>query len=164
MGHVGLKETSPKCLIVEDDSFDKKMMYRTTRLAVSGITIKVVSTLQEARTAVRTELISLILLDNSLPDGKGADFAMELALSSKWSDIPIIIVSDWPSPFMWDKASAAGVRRIVTKSDLKPHLITEILAPKNGARPTSPHAIPGGLPRSKSTSLTDHEKSERARV
>lgn len=138
MGHVRLEERPPKCLIVEDDSFDKKMIYRITRLAVSGITIKVVSTLQEARSAVRAEPISLILLDNALPDGKGADFAMELAHSANWSEIPIIIVSDWPSPFMWDKASAAGVRRIVTKSDLKPHLITEILAPQMGKDP-HPH-------------------------
>ena len=59
----------------------------------------------------------MILLDNNLPDGLGANFAVELSHDPAFSKIPVIMVSDWPSPFMWAKATAAGVLHVVNKSD-----------------------------------------------
>lgn len=120
----------PKCLIVEDDEFDRMMMLRTAKAAMNDAVITAVDSLQAARLVISREPISLLLMDNSLPDGKGIDFVVELAKVPSLAEMPIIIVSDWPSPFMWDKASAAGVRRIVTKSGLNPQVIREVL---NGA-------------------------------
>lgn len=116
-----------KCLIVDDSSFDQEMMLRAAKMAVNNMEVQTVSTLQAAREALMEDPVSLIILDNSLPDGKGADFAVELSRHRKLANIPIIIASDWPSPFMWDKASAAGVRCVVTKSDFNPELIRKVL-------------------------------------
>lgn len=127
MAYTKPKDPRPKCLIVEDDEFDRLMMFRTAKTAMNNVVITAVTSLVAARQVLMAGPASLILLDNSLPDGKGSDFALELAQSPSLAETPIIIVSDWPSPFMWDKASAAGVRRVVTKSDLNPDLICEIL-------------------------------------
>ncbi len=115
------------CLIIEDSEFDQEMMRRAAKIAMENMEVQAVSTLQGARKALMEGPVSLILLDNSLPDGKGADFAVELAQYPKLARIPIIIASDWPSPFMWDKANVAGVKFVVSKSDFKPDLIRKVL-------------------------------------
>jgi len=115
------------CLIIEDSEFDQEMMRRAVKAARDKIQVQAVTTLEGARKALMEGPVSLILLDNSLPDGKGADFAVELAQYPKLARIPIIIASDWPSPFMWDKANEAGVKFVVSKSDFKPELIRKVL-------------------------------------
>jgi len=115
------------CLIIEDSEFDQEMMRRAVKAARDKIQVQAVTTLQGARKVLMEGPVSLILLDNSLPDGKGADFAVELAQYPKLARIPIIIASDWPSPFMWDKANEAGVKFVVSKSDFKPELIRKVL-------------------------------------
>ena len=115
------------CLIVDDSVFDQEMMRRVVTKAISNVVLRAVSTLEGARKALMEGPVSLILLDNSLPDGKGADFAVELAQYPRMAKIPIIIASDWPSPFMWDKASSAGVKCVVTKSDFNPELVRKVL-------------------------------------
>lgn len=114
---------TPHCLIVEDSDFDQRMMERTVRKTDQKFDVQVVSTLDDARQALSDGPVSIILLDNNLPDGKGANFALELAQHSDWGHIPIIIVSDWPSPFMWQKAKLAGVACVANKSEFSADMI-----------------------------------------
>lgn len=106
-----------KCLIVEDSTYDQRMIARAVRAALSKVELTVVASIEEAREALATTPIALILLDNNLPDGKGANFALELAQDARLGAIPVIMVSDWPSPFMWQKAELAGVHRVFTKTE-----------------------------------------------
>lgn len=121
--------TDPKhrCLIVEDSMFDQRMMARTVDKTGREIDIHVATTLGEARAALKNDVFSIILLDNNLPDGKGANFALELAAHQDWANIPVIIVSDWPSPFMWQKAQLAGVTHVVNKTEFSSDLILATL-------------------------------------
>ena len=105
------------CLIIEDNFLDQEKMRRILTRSFNNIRIEVATTLQEARVLLRRIKTSLILLDNNLPDGKGANFAVELAADPRLTHVPVIIVSDWPSPFMFDKAQSAGVTYVVNKSD-----------------------------------------------
>lgn len=105
------------CLIIEDSTFDQQMMTRVIARTQQKMQIEVASTLQLAREALTRGHIGLILLDNNLPDGLGANFAQELASNTRLSSIPIIMVSDWPTPFMWEKAASAGVLYVVNKSE-----------------------------------------------
>lgn len=116
------------CLVVEDSSFDQRMIMRVANKGSSKLDYRVASTIAEARTELTRHDFSVILLDNNLPDGKGANFALELAEHDVWSKIPIIMISDWPSPFMVPKAKAAGVSFIVNKSDFMPNLVDHVLA------------------------------------
>lgn len=123
-----LEEDDPQqCLIVEDSRFDQKLLQRVVERLGLDFEIHVVSTITGAREMLVDGPISLILLDNNLPDGKGANFALELNEDAYLRDIPIIIVSDWPSPFMWQKAQLAGVAAVVNKSEFSPETIIEAL-------------------------------------
>ena len=105
------------CLIVEDSFVDQEMMRRILMRSFNNVHVEVASTLGEARVKLQKFKTALILLDNNLPDGKGANFAVEIAENGRFANVPVIIVSDWPSPFMFDKAQIAGVSQVVSKSD-----------------------------------------------
>ena len=115
------------CLIVEDSQFDQKMMVRIINRSHRDMKVEVASTISAARKALKRVPVSLILLDNNLPDGHGANFALELASDTSHSKIPVIMVSDWPSPFMWEKAASAGVMYVVNKSEFGSRYIHEAL-------------------------------------
>lgn len=105
------------CLIIEDSQFDQRMMTRVVGRSKGKMQVQVAATLQSAREALASGQVSLILLDNDMPDGLGAEFAIELASNPKLSSIPVIMFSDWPTPFMWEKAASAGVLYVVNKAE-----------------------------------------------
>jgi response regulator RpfG family c-di-GMP phosphodiesterase len=105
------------CLIIEDSDFDQQRMTRIIRKYQGKLRITAVPTLKAARKVLFEEHVVLILLDNNLPDGVGADFAVTLSRNAQYSDIPVIIVTDWPSPFMWEKAASAGVQYVLNKAE-----------------------------------------------
>ena len=115
--HAARQQPVETCLIIEDSEFDQQRMTRIIRKYRSKMKVAVAPTLDAAREMLFQETMTLILLDNNLPDGLGANFAVELSRSAHLGDIPIIIVTDWPSPFMWEKAAAAGVRYVLNKSE-----------------------------------------------
>lgn len=105
------------CLMIEDNSFDQEKIKRVLARSSLAVEMETVTTLAQARQILARGGVDMILLDNNLPDGLGADFALELARNEETSAIPIVMVSDWPSPFMWDKAHMAGVLHVVNKTD-----------------------------------------------
>lgn len=105
------------CLIVEDSEVDQIKMTRIVRRSPYRLSPMIASTLEAARRALIDDTPVLILLDNNLPDGLGANFVQTLAQDPKFKNIPRIIVTDWPSPFMWEKAASAGVSYVLSKSD-----------------------------------------------
>ncbi len=111
------KHRPETCLIVEDSAFDREKLTRVMKRTRERMRIELAPDLQTARRALEKEGMSLILLDNNLPDGLGADFAQELAKDPRHADIPVIMVSDWPSPFMWEKAASAGVAYVLSKTE-----------------------------------------------
>jgi len=108
---------SGTCLIIEDSEFDSQKLTRILNKTLDRMDVAVATTLQSAREALAGSQTALILLDNNLPDGLGANFVQELADDDRLSHIPVIMVSDWPSPFMWQKAASAGVFYVVNKSE-----------------------------------------------
>tara|TARA_R110000850_G_scaffold34322_5_gene92868 strand:+ start:72 stop:494 length:423 start_codon:yes stop_codon:yes gene_type:complete len=123
------------CLIIEDSEFDQLMMSRVIGRLRGRMRVKVASSLQAAREALAQGRVSLILLDNNLPDGIGANFAMELASDPNHSSTPVIMVSDWPTPFMWEKAAAAGVLYVVNKAEFGIQYVEHALKCRMRKRP-----------------------------
>ena len=123
-----LRDSAPrrKCLLIEDSAFDQQRVGRLVT-GVAAFDLTAVSTLAEARAALSRQDFDLLLLDNALPDGLGVDFALGLRKRPKYRTIPIMIVSDFPSPFMYDKALMARVSQVVTKSDLRPRHVRKLL-------------------------------------
>jgi PleD family two-component response regulator len=117
---------APQCLLVEDSDYDQK---RIARILARGtrIELTIVSTIQLARSALSRRRFDLILLDNALPDGLGVNFALELSEDPDLAGIPIVMISDFPSPFIYDKAMRAGVRLVLGKDDFRPSHVDDAL-------------------------------------
>jgi len=126
----GHQASGSTCLIVEDSAFDQQMMARVVGRAGPKMNVKVAATLQSASRALAAGKISLILLDNNLPDGIGAEFAIELAADPELTNIPVIMVSDWPTPFMWQKAASAGVLYVVNNAEFGVRYVDQALRTK----------------------------------
>ena len=115
------------CLIVEDSEFDRERLRRVLARAYGGMRGEFAPSIDAARKALSAGDKALILLDNNLPDGLGANFALELACDDRHAQTPVIMVSDWPSPGMWEKAASAGVLYVVNKSDFDARYIDAVL-------------------------------------
>jgi DNA-binding response OmpR family regulator len=81
---------SPTILIV-DDSITVRMDLAQT-FEEAGYSTKPCATLTEARSALLSGDISLVILDVLLPDGDGVDFLQWIRLS-EWHDLPVMILS-----------------------------------------------------------------------
>lgn len=120
---------NPTCLIVEDSTFDQEKMRRVISRSFPNMEIEVAATIERAHRKLLTHNVTVILLDNSLPDGIGAEFAMELRDYPAFEKTPIIMVSDWPTPFVYDKAEKAKVAHVVNKSDFGARFVHNVLKP-----------------------------------
>lgn len=110
-------KTNDAFLVVEDNLFDQERITRILTRDHRDVQIFYAVTLKAARRVLASENISMILLDNNLPDGLGSNFVLELTEDPAFSRIPVIMITDWPSPFMWDKAQSAGVAYVLNKSE-----------------------------------------------
>ena len=114
------------CLIVEDSDFDQlrvmRILAKTSRLAPV-----VAPTLRTARALLQRQDFALVLLDNDLPDGYGINFAGEIREDPRHKDTPIILVSDWPTPFVYDKAAGLRISMVLSKDEFQPKHIEEAL-------------------------------------
>lgn len=117
-----------RCLIVEDDAADRLMFERMLSRSKVPCRADFAETLAVARQTLMDESYSLIILDNSLRDGNGADFVAELAASKRLASVPVAIVSDWPTPFMFAKARARNVLAVMTKSEFSSERLEHLLA------------------------------------
>ncbi len=120
-----------RCLLIEDSEFDQRRIRRV--LDEVGIRrLDIVETLGAARAFVMRHPVDLILLDNGLPDGFGVDFALELKARPGLASIPVVIVSDWPTPFMFDKALIARVRHVLRKDEFNIARAADVLSQSRG--------------------------------
>ena len=107
----------PTCLVVEDSDLDRRIMRRV--LARQGHPLRVLfaRTLAEARQLLAQEDIAIVFLDNALPDGNAADHLASIIGGRTGRRVPVVMVSDWPTPFMFAKARAENVVDIWSKRD-----------------------------------------------
>jgi len=117
------------CLIVEDSSFDQEKMRRIINHSFPDMQVEVAATIERARDKMAEHEVTVMLLDNSLPDGTGANYAVELRQDPAFRNMPIIMVSDWPTPFMFNKAEQAGVAHVVNKADFGARFVHDALKP-----------------------------------
>lgn len=112
-----MPEDDTVCMIVDDAEFDRRMMRQVIRKTYPDMPMVVAKSLDEARRRLKGRKISIMFLDNSLPDGLGVDFVAELNGDPAHRKVPVVIVSDFPSPFMYAKAKARNVCEVWSKSE-----------------------------------------------
>ena len=79
-------------LYIEDDQ-DNVTLVRILLQTRSDITLTVATTARDGLAAAALDSPDLILLDNRLPDGTGADVLDELASSGSTAAIPVVVLS-----------------------------------------------------------------------
>lgn len=133
----------PYALLVEDSVFDQK---RVARIFNGSLAMQLVTaaSLAEARNLILSNNFDIIVLDNALPDGLGVDFAAELRKKPGLRDIPILMVSDYPTPFVYDKAAAARVSMVISKDEFEPRHVRRAMRftrlPTTAMQPTKASA------------------------
>jgi len=68
-----MAKTDKHCLIVDDQEFDRRMMRRVFAKQCPNVPMIVARDLKEARQRLKDGQISIVFLDNALPDGMGVD-------------------------------------------------------------------------------------------
>lgn len=105
------------CLIVDDVEFDRRMMRRVFSKTCPDMPLVIARNLTEARARLQEKDVRILFLDNALPDGMGVDLLAEMKADKDLRGIPVVIVSDFPSPFMYAKAQAANVCEVWSKRE-----------------------------------------------
>lgn len=82
------------CLLVEDDKFDRMMLRRCLAQDRPDLRIHECGSLQAARDYLAQDAPDLIVLDNRLPDGRGAEFAAELRADRRMREVMICVVTN----------------------------------------------------------------------
>ena len=114
------RDDDPICLVVDDSEFDRKMIARAIRRAELPFRIRVATSLDELRKCMGHRRVKALILDNSLPDGRGIDFAMRHVADPWFRPLLKIMVTDFPSPFIFEKSIQAGFGDVMLKSELSP--------------------------------------------
>lgn len=97
-----------KILIVEDDKLDQKAIIRV--LDEQGLyQCTLVSTLKEAREKLKESTFNIVLLDESLPDGKGSELFAEL------TGVPFVLATGSGSEDFAIRAYRAGASDYIIK-------------------------------------------------
>ena len=110
------------CLIVDDDMFDRSQMKQAVQRDRPEMQTFEFGTLSEARAYLKTGGADIILLDNRLPDGRGAELAVELRTDPRHADTPIIVVTGDDVSVLDFEVTA------LSKEDLSARNIGEIVA------------------------------------
>lgn len=116
------------CLIVDDLEFDRRMMRRVMSKSCPDVPLVVARNLDEARQRLREQDVTFIFLDNALPDGMGVDFVSEMSEDKALSHVPVVIVSDFPTPFMYAKAQAANVCEVWSKREFVGEAVQRVVS------------------------------------
>lgn len=121
------------CLIIEDTLVDRMIMESVLTKFGRRCDVTFATSIAEARVKLNEKTYSFIFLDNALPDGNGADFVLELAAHKVWKKTPVVMVTDFPSPFMYAKAKAQNVIAIWTKEQFAWPAVNALFAKYIGA-------------------------------
>ncbi|SNS68491.1 response regulator [Antarctobacter heliothermus] len=130
------------CLVIDDDTFDRHMIKRCVGRERPDLRLYECSTLTEARSFLEQGSADLILIDNRMPDGLGAEFARELRTYSRLADTVICVVTGddlrnldtdiaalskdrLSTRSIWDMVSAFLAERDILRSTEKAQLVAD---------------------------------------
>lgn len=116
----------PKCLLIEDSKFDQKRVLRVLSRA-APVQLDIADSIAHAHRFLAKQRYDMLIMDNALPDGWGIDYADFLRSVKRFASIPILMVSDHPTPFMFTKAKSARISRVLSKDEFLPQHINEAL-------------------------------------
>lgn len=113
----------PRVLCIDDDASILKSIERTLSTKFSPAVAK---SLKEAKEILARESFSIIIIDQTLPDGKGLDFLAELAASD--SESIRVLISGFVDMVELSKAINSGVlHKLIIKPWDNDYLVVQIM-------------------------------------
>ncbi|NSW58124.1 MAG: response regulator [Armatimonadetes bacterium] len=109
-------------MIVEDDDLLRELSAELMRAL--GFSPEVVVSLAEARERLQGATTSLVILDNSLPDGQGVDLLADM--DGAWATTPVIICTGQPQALSGRESRVLERPRTVVLG--KPFTVSELQA------------------------------------
>ena len=126
----------PRILLVEDDKIFSDVL--TSRFAASGAALTHVASGKDAVSKLEHEQpFDVILLDVSLPDIDGFDILSRLRSVPAFSDIPVIVVSNFVKQSDLEWGRSKGVVQFIQKSSVMPDEIVNAAFRAYGKEPKS---------------------------
>lgn len=115
-----LKQPTLRCLIVEDEEFDRIAI--ALALNKTGLNIECVETqnLEDAAGHLANRDFDIIFLDHHLPDGLGADFAAGIKLDPSKKNLRIFMITSAPDVTMRSLGGRITWDGILDKDDMSP--------------------------------------------
>ncbi len=109
----------PRILLVEDEPANRALVgavFATVdRPELHGIVLHEATTIAEARAALASHSIDIVLVDVRLPDGSGLDLAAELTRQPRVGPAKVVIVSASVLPAERSSAIATGADGFLAK-------------------------------------------------
>lgn len=112
-----------KILLVEDEQGIAQMYKKV--LNGEGVEVELAITVEEGRQTLKKKRPDLILLDILLPKESGLDFLEEIRGSKDFSDIPVIILSNYDAQETKSRAEKLGIVAYLMKADYTPKELIE---------------------------------------
>lgn len=122
----------PKCLIVDDDRFDRLHLKRMISSGGADMDVVECETLGEARQTLRNGDFDIIFLDNNLPDGLGVNLAKELKQDARYATVPTLLVTG-DNLEVVEGTGVTGVSKDFVTAELLADEIVSEFARKKGA-------------------------------
>lgn len=118
----------PTFLLVDDSRFDRLLLRTAFQRGVHDANLVEVATLEDARRFLDQADADLIIVDNGMPDGNGVDFVRGIAADPRLSRIPVVMISGGDCAALAPKAAEAGCTTVVSKSQISPATISDLIA------------------------------------
>jgi DNA-binding NarL/FixJ family response regulator len=113
-------------LVVDDDRLFREIFVDFIASRYPGVVVAEAEDLAEARRKIREQRPHVALIDVCLPDGKG--FALVEELRSEPKEVTIALCTSYDVAEYRDAAAQAGATCFISKADMKPERIAEIVA------------------------------------
>lgn len=138
-----MSKENPTIMVVEDEVLLLQAI--TKKLKLSGMDVLSCASGQQAVDYLNSldELPDAVWLDYYLKDMNGLAFMQELKKNSKWTDIPVLVVSNSASPEKVHNMLALGAKKYILKAEYR---LDEIIALIRSFISDSEGDNPGALP------------------
>jgi two-component system, OmpR family, KDP operon response regulator KdpE len=114
-----LAQRAPRILLVEDDPLNRVLvravLSRSTDPELQSSCLVEAGDLAQARAALASGPVDVVLLDMGLPDGNGLTLAAELRDAHGGPPLPVVAVTGDAAPEQARAATAAGCRAVLVK-------------------------------------------------
>jgi DNA-binding response OmpR family regulator len=94
-GEAGRSRAMPQAFVVEDDVMMLRLLSEVT--ASNGLDPTAFTRLSSARSELRRRVPALLVVDDDLPDGRGADLVRELRANARTRGVRVIFCTGAPS-------------------------------------------------------------------